>query len=100
MIQRRSYYVAPPTAACRTWAVAKGSVSIPGMSDGERRRWVVVGPNADGQMASITVETSSADKARAVALKNGIAATSVEPEMDPNAPPVAYALRMSRRGAC
>jgi hypothetical protein len=51
-------------------------------------------------MASITVETSSADKARAVALKNGIAATSVEPEMDPNAPPVAYALRMSRRGAC
>ena len=62
------------------------------MSEGERRRWVVVGTDAkSGAMSSITVETTSAERAQATARQNGIEPVSAEPEIDGKQPaPVAY----------
>ena len=63
------------------------------MSEGERRRWVVVGTNEQtGAMSSITIETTSAERAMSAARKNGILPVSAEPEIDVKASQsVAYA---------
>jgi hypothetical protein len=49
------------------------------MSEGERRRWVVVGKNErSGELMSMTIESTSAERAGATARKHGILATSIQ----------------------
>src|SRR5688572_19766071 len=68
----------------RRCTAAECRISIAGMSDGERKRWVVIGAHeGTGKLMAMTVQSATAERAEAVGRKNGILVSSVEPEGAP-----------------